>query len=296
METKEITMQKRTKLLGAAGVAAAMLVGAPASAGTLTDFAGDVFTSYGTSDLDKLTDNINSTTFGGTVAAPLSDIPNMNVQAGGAYTHSWAGDTSQANWDFNGAVFWAGPDSRLGINVNYTTYTHSGNDTGFGVFGEMYFGMITGGLKAGWLQSGGSGGCQMSCPAGATRGPLLPSGGSGGGYLGANATVYAMPNLAITGVFDYQNQNHGFANVPIGRIGVHHNTYLIEGEYLVDQEWAPAVFANIGFTHLGTSSQGGTTAYQDVTTWHIGLRWYTGGGTLVDKHRNGTLRSVTTGR
>lgn len=294
-------MSKRTKLLGAAcGLAAATLVSGPASAATLMDFAGDLFTSYGMSNAENCPScDFSYFTLGGNAAMPLSDIPNMNLQLGGAYTHGFRSGESAESWQFNAAVFWGGEDGRVGINGNYQTVTHSGNDSGLGLFGEMYFGNITVGGKFGLIQSGGSGGCNAAvapvgtCVAGTTAGPLypLPSGGSGGAYIGASATIYVMPNLALSGAFDHQNQRHGDAFAALTRIGVNQTSYGFEGEYMVDDAWATSVFANFSYNQL---SYAGTL--RDVTAWHIGLRWYTGQDGLMAAHRNGTLNPLLTGR
>ena len=281
-------MSERKKLLGAAGLAAAMLVSGPASADTLTGFAGDFGAAFGGLDQGKGRD-LNLFALGGHAAAPLSDIPNLNIQIGGQYAHGWQSSGSAEVWNIDGAVFWAGPQSRFGITVDYTTVTHSGHDAKYGVFGEMYFGNVTVGANAGWMHGGGSGGCQarlgVVCPVGAAT-ATLPAGGSGGGYAGVNGTVYVMPDLALSGRFDYENLNHGFSCQPCTRRGVNATSFGFEGEYLI-QDFSASVFASVNFSQIGGSA---ISSSADATAWLIGVRWYTGGGSLTDKHRNGTLR------
>ena len=74
-ETKEIGMSKHITLLGTACVLGMALVAAPASASTLTGFAGDVTTSYGKVN-PKDADTVQSWLLGGNIAGPLSDLPN----------------------------------------------------------------------------------------------------------------------------------------------------------------------------------------------------------------------------
>src|SRR5262249_7853758 len=107
-------MLKSTKFLGTAGVlAAAALVTSPAAAGSLTDMAATLQTEYSAFDNnDSGSDTISNWLLGGSVAAPLSDIAGLNIQAGASYRHSWADHFSQETWNFGVDPFWAGADGR----------------------------------------------------------------------------------------------------------------------------------------------------------------------------------------
>src|SRR5215475_9054775 len=84
METKEIGMLKHTTILGTACVLGMALAAVPASAATLTGFAGDAETSYGKIN-PKDADTIQSWLLGGNIAGPLSDLPNLNFQLDASY-------------------------------------------------------------------------------------------------------------------------------------------------------------------------------------------------------------------
>jgi hypothetical protein len=267
METKEIAMQKRTTMMGTACVlAAAALTTGPAAASTLTDFAGVLTTSYGQDDNSLASDNLNSWLIGGSAAGPLSDIANLNFQVDASYTHNWADDFSQEVWNFGASVFWANADGRVGANLAYTNYNGIGHLTNGGAFAEWYFGPITVMGKGGWLSSGGA------------------SFGGHGNYLGAGATGYVMPDLAITGGVQWADIVTGTGCQICGRGDLRATAWGAEVEFLFMED-------------LGISGYGGYT-YQDNKAfqidshdniWRIGLRWYMGGGSLVDHHRNGNL-------
>src|SRR5258705_819629 len=160
METKEIAMQKRTTMMGTACVlAAAALTAGPASAATLTDFAGVVNTSYGSDDNSLGGDSLNGWLIGGSAAAPLSDLMQLNAQVDASYKHNWLDHFSREDWNFGGSAFWASMDGRIGINASYSNYNRIGHLTNGGAFAEWYFGPITVMGKGGWLSSGGASVC-----------------------------------------------------------------------------------------------------------------------------------------
>jgi hypothetical protein len=276
METKEIAMKKRTRLLGTVCVLAAAFMAGPAAAASLTDWTGIVVTDYmhNTTNFD-LTDNMWR--LGGSAAGPLG-VPDLNVQVDGSYMHHWGDACSGGNcnfsaeeWLFGGSAFWAGMDGRFGINVQYNTITHGGHITNGGVFGEYYFGNITVDGKAGWLSSGGNG-----------------IGGGHGNYIGGDAVFYALPDLAVTGSIHYADRITGFGCQVCGRTDINYLAYAISAEYLL-----PFFPVSISGTFAYTQFE------KDVghaTTFGVRLTWYPGAPSLIDAHRNGTLRSTLTGQ
>jgi hypothetical protein len=266
METKEIAMSKLTKILGTACVLGMAVAAVPAAAATLTGFSGVVVTSYGQNDADGSDENIKNWLLGGSVAGPLSDLPNLNFQLDAAYDHNWADDFSAEVWDLGGSAFWANNDGRIGINVNYRTATHLGHITNYGLIGEWYFGNITGLAKGGWTSSGGA------------------AIGGHGNYLGAAISGYFIPDLALTGGVEWAQNITGQGCQVCGRTGVNSTELEIAAEFLFSEDYGVSVFGS--YTH-GTNSVEGDDF--DDNAFRIGLRWYTGGGSLMDRHRNGNL-------
>lgn len=260
-------MTKLTKILGTASVLAiATLAAGPAAAATLTDFAGALTTSYGHNDLDGADDAIHDWLLGGSVAGPLSDLSNLNFQLDASYDHNWADHFSEEVWNLGGSAFWAGMDGRIGINFNYETFTHFGHVTNGGVFGEWYFGNITAMAKGGWLSSGGSGF------------------GGHGNYMGGAISGYFIPNLAITGGVEWTDIVTGFGCQVCGRSDVNNTGWEIGAEFLFSEDYGVSIFGN--YANVDQSFSG-----EDFTdnVFRIGLRWYMGGGSLQDHHRNGNL-------
>ena len=182
-------MSTRTTILGTACVLGMALVAGQAAAATLTGFAGTLTTSFTSADNSSSgSDTVKSWLLGGAVAGPLSDVPNLNFQVGASYTHNWAHEFSQEDWNFNGNAFWAGMDSRIGANVAYLNATHFGSAYNGGAFGEWYFDNLTGMAKGGWLWTTGS------------------DIGGRGNYLGAGLEFYAMPDLGITGGVEWADR------------------------------------------------------------------------------------------
>jgi len=260
-------MQKRTTMMGTACVlAAAALTSGPAAAGTLTDFAGVLTTSYGNDDLSIADDSLNSWLIGGSAAGPLSDLANLNFQVDAAYRHNWRDHASREDWNFGGSAFWASMDGRIGVNLAYSNYNELGHLTNGGAFAEWYFGNITVMGKGGWLSSGGA------------------SFGGHGNYLGAGVAGYFIPDLAITGGVQWADIVTGRGCQVCGRGDLRATAWSADVEYLFIED-------------LGISAYGGYT-YQDNkfinieshdNIWRVGVRWYMGGGSLVDHHRNGNL-------
>jgi hypothetical protein len=200
------------------------------------------------------------------VAGPLSDIAQLNFQLDASYTHNWAHNFSREDWDLGGSVFWGGMDGRFGADVQYVTATHIGHATTYGAFGEWYFGDVTGMVKGGWISSGGA-----------------PIGGRGN-YMGAALDFYVMPNLGITGGIEWGDLVTGRGCQTCGRGDVLITSYEAALEFLFSEEFGLAGFA--GYTYAQDHSFGFKT-HDNI--WRVGLRWYTGTGTLEDHHRNGNL-------
>jgi len=264
-------MSKRIAILGTACVLGMALAAAPASAATLTGFAGDATTSYGKIN-PKDADTVQSWLLGGNVAGPLSDLPNLNFQLGGSYDHNWADQFSQEVWNLGGSAFWANNDGRIGINVNYETATRLGHTTNYGAFGEWYFGNFTGMAKGGWLSSGGA------------------ANGGNGNYLGAALSAYFIPDLAITGGVEWAQNLSGHGNQVLGRTGVNTTAGEIAAEFLFSEDYGFSVFAEYDFHSNKIQHEN----FND-SAFKMGVRWYAGGGSLVDHHRNGTLNPWLSG-
>ena len=63
--------------------------------------------------------------------------------------------------------------------------------------------------------------------------------------------------------------------------------YSIEAEFMPNEEWSTAIYG--GFTY----SQDSFAKFDShETIFHVGLRWYSGSGSLEDRHRNGTLHKL----
>jgi hypothetical protein len=268
METKEIAMQKRTTMMGTACVlAAAALTASPAAAATLTGFAGTLDTQFSSSDSSVSgSDTVKAWLLGGSAAMPLSDIPNLNFQLDASYTHNWADHFSAEDWNFGGSAFWADMDGRIGVNVSYSNLNGLGHLTNGGAFAEWYFGPITVMGKGGWLSSGGA------------------SFGGHGNYLGGAVEGYVMPNLAITAGVDWQDIVSGLGCQVCGRRDIRDTAAFVDVEFLFSDEYGLSGYA--GYTY--DSSRIAPVDFH-TNTWRVGLRWYMGGGSLMDHHRNGNL-------
>jgi hypothetical protein len=272
METKEIAMSKRTRIMGTAGVIAMALASAPAAADSLTDFTGNLVTAYTNTDPSGGGPNLNGWSLGGTLGGPLSDLAGLNFEVYGAYQHNWESHFSQEVWNFGGSAFWAGEVGRVGVNGNYTNYNDLGHFTSGGVLGEYYFGNFTGMAKGGWVSAGGA------------------AFGGHGNYWGVGVTGYVMPDFSLTGGFDWINRVTGFGCQTCGRVGELTTSYSIIAEFLVAEDIGISGFGGYTYQHF---SSGGVKDHDNV--WLVGLRWYTGTGTLIDHHRNGNLNPWLSG-
>jgi len=273
METKEIAMQKRTTMMGTACVlAAAALTAGPAAAGTLTDFAGVLGTNYSSSDNSQSgSQTLKSWLLGGSAAMPLSTLDGLNAQVDASYTHNWASGNgthySREDWNFGGSAFWANMDSRIGINGTYSNYNRVGHITTGGAFGEYYFGAITVMGKGGWLSGGGS---EL---------------GGHGNYLGGAASGYIIPDLAVTGGVEWADLVTGRACQTCGRNDLRSTAFQVMIEYLFVEDLGISGWA--GYTYQSDKFSSLPDTHNNV--WRVGVRWYLGGGSLMDHQRNGNL-------
>jgi len=297
METEEIAMLKRTNLLGTACVLATALAAGPAAADQLQGFQGFASAEYGHAGFSDCggCEDLNSGTFGVGMVLPLADLPNLNWQLDASYSHQWTGDfdhfvgfdgegdpvfdnygDSQEVWNFGFSPFWAGPQSRFGLNLNYETVTHFGHQTNGGVFTEWYWGdAFTISAKGGYLSAGGS------------------QNGGHGHYIAGAVTFYGTPDLAVSGTVDWQTRVSGFGcnfGRPCTRNGIGGVSFGIDAEYLPLEDLGLAIFGGWRYTESDVpNSLGGD--FTD-STLNIGLRYYTGvaAGSLENRHRNGQLR------
>jgi hypothetical protein len=262
-------MQKRTTMMGTACVlAAAALTAGPAAAATLTDFAGSLNTSFSNSDNSTQgSDSVKSWLLSGSAAMPLSTIDGLNAQVDAGYTHNWGDHFSREDWNFGGSAFWAGMDGRIGINGSYSNFNRVGHITNGGAFAEWYFGPITAMGKGGWLSGGGSG---------------L---GGHGNYLGGGVSGYVMPDLAITGGVEWADLVTGQGCQICGRSDARSTAFEIVAEFLFSEDLGLSGYA--GYVYQDEKFSGFNSSSNNV--WRVGLRWYMGGGSLMDHHRNGTL-------
>jgi hypothetical protein len=231
--------------------------------------AGTLQTQYSAlnpDDSGSNSDNINNWLLGGSVAAPLSDIANLNIQANASYQHSWREHFSQETWNFGADPFWAGADGRVGIDFTYVTATHSGHITNGGLFGEYYFGNITAMAKGGWISTGGT-----------------ESGGHGN-YVGGAIQGYVMPDLGLTGGVTWSQDISGQGCQICGRTGFNSTVWEVVAEFLFSEDYGVSGYA--GYAHSNLSAH--NSDFND-NIWRVGLRWYVGAGSLVDHQRNGTL-------
>jgi len=294
-------MHKRNTFLGTACVAAVALAAGPAAADTLMGFQGFADATYTHQTFSDTSGHWNEATFGVGGAIPIAEVPNLNVQVDGSYGHAWSDEhthfspnfcdpptvsgpscpadfsDSEEVWNFDFSPFLAYPGSRWGMNINYQTITHFGHITNGGLFMEWYLmDTITLAAKGGYLSTGGT-----------------PYGGHGH-YLAGSGTFYAMPDLAVSVGVDWTDVVTGGSNLTSFCLHCRGDDgavqYGIDAEWLPNEDWGTAVYG--GFTY----SQNNTFKDEyNESIWKVGLRWYTGQGSLVDRHRGGTLHGFLRG-
>ena len=252
-------MLNRTKLLFATTALIASAPLAPAMAAAPMGFAGTLSGAYGSSSCDGC-DSTDAWTIGGSGAFGLG-TGDFGAQVDASYNSVSDVDV----FGLGGSLFWAPAMGRAGATIFWGTADESGVNVDaltYGVFGEWYAGnAITIGVKGGGLS--------LSADA------YGLSDSESGGYVGAALTGYIIPNLALQGditfssVADLDTTNYG-----------------IGAEFLISEMVPISIFG--GYSRSNVEFFG---VDADVDTWMIGLRFYAGSGgpTLVDKHRNGTL-------
>jgi len=287
-------MSRMTKLLGTVSVLATLAAG-PAAADTLMGFAAIADVTYvnssfddddnGTSDDD---DSQNTIGLGGAIAFPIDEIAGFNWELNANYFSSSTDEHSSITWNLGGSLFWAGPGSRFGVNINYNTLTDFGSQTNGGVFTEWYFGNITAQAKGGFLWGGGT--------AAAGR----------GNYLGAGLAGYFMPNFGISASVAWADLITSATQLgpcygpTCGRRNLIHTDFGIEGEFLVSETFPVSIYGGYQFTDASISANVSNPLLAgddfSTNTFYIGVRYYMGGqGTLIEHHRNGNLHSFLRG-
>jgi hypothetical protein len=284
-------MSRSTKLLGTVSVLATLAAG-PAAADTLMGFAGMADVSYTNTSFDDdgsdSDDSINSFGAGAAIAFPIDEIAGFNWELNAAYFTSSDDNFSRITWDLGGSLFWAGPGSRFGVNINYNTITDFGSLTNGGVFTEWYFGNITAQAKAGWIWGGGT--------AAAGR----------GNYLGGGVAGYFMPNLGISVAASWADlvtsatQHWDCFGPTCGRRDRTHTDVGIEAEFLVSETFPVSVYGGYQYTNAKISENVSNPNLveddESINTFYIGFRYYLGGqGTLIEHHRNGNLHKFLRG-
>jgi opacity protein-like surface antigen len=284
-------MSRMTRLLGTVSVLATLAAG-PAAADTLMGFAGMADVSYthvslsGDNGFDG--DGSNSFGAGAAIAFPIDEIAGFNWELNGSYFSTSFDPGSSIDWNLGGSIFWAGPGSRFGVNVNYNTITDYGSLTNGGVFTEWYFGNFTAQAKGGWLWGGGT-----------------PAGGRGN-YLGAGLVGYFVPNFAVSADVTWADlvtsatQGTFCYGPTCGRRDLTHTDFGIEGEFLVSETFPVSIYAGYQYTKLSLSENASNPFLFDddfnTNTFYVGLRFYMGGqGTLIEHHRNGNLHKFLRG-
>jgi hypothetical protein len=169
-------------------------------------------------------------------------------------------------WNIGGSLFWAGMQGRLAASVNYDDISISGGDvhfTSYGVGGEWYAGpSFTVAVKGG----------------GTTVDVTGFSGNTSGGYAGGMLQGYLMPNLSLSGSVDYMGISGGHITSETARV-----------EWLFSQTTPVSVYG--GYQHVDAGFLGGN---EDI--FFVGAKLYlngSGGGTLVDRQRNGSLGYIS---
>jgi len=241
----------RSTILASAG-ALALATFATGAAQAEGDFSGVLGADY--AHLDANGGSGNSWGINGSGAFGFG-MSNLVGEVDGAYRNESGGGLNADDWNIDGSVFWRAAQGRLGAVVGYSS-THVSalgtvHATNYGGFGEWYLGNVTLGAKAGGFSG---------------------SGHSDGDYLGAALSLYAMPDLAFRGSYDYAHVQHAG----------NENDWTIQGEWLVSEQTPVSVFAGYENSHLSGLSS--------LNIWFVGIKLYTnsnGSTTLVDRQRNG---------
>ena len=253
-------MSLRSTILGAACVVAVAALSGPAFADMGGGFSGTLQGQYANISAGSGGGSANS--WGGEGSGAFgTGWGGLKLQVDGGYQGvSLSGSGTVDDWNIDGAAFWQGGMGRIGGTVGYNGISGSGagslNITNYGGFAEWYAApMFTVGVKGGGA-SASSGGF----------------GGNSASYLGGEAVVYAMPDLALNANIDYLSIGHGNLTSYGGTV-----------EWLVSESTPISVYG--GYTYSNFS--GGST---HLSTWMVGLKFYcngNGAATLADRQRTG---------
>lgn len=266
-------MSKLTKWMGTACVLAmgALTTVGPAAADPIAGPAFTAHTGYARADDGG---SANLWFLGGSIGGPLG-FEGLGVQGDIQMAEVWGDGFSAINWTGGGDVFWGGMEGRFGLDAHGAHFHANGantNDSNVGAFGEYYFGNFTVGAKGGWS---------------------FPTGGRGN-YLGADLTGYVMPNLAISGSFGWFDTVMSDLTISPARFDSRDDIFSISAEYFLGDDFMFPISVWGGFSYDSfhvSSGVTGVSGFSDHdTVWTIGLRYYTGGGSLMDRHRQGLLR------
>jgi hypothetical protein len=258
-------MSVRLKISGVVCVvAAAAFAASPA----LADFNGTLQGDYGDSTASHSSGNVNDWNVSGAGEFGLG-WNGLKAQVDAGYT-GFSGSGESANqWNVNGDLFWLGAFGRVGAGVGYTTLDvgHGGgnvNATNYGGFVEWF--------AAPWATLGIKGG-GLSLNAN--------SGGVGGNgtsdYVGGEAVVYPLHDVAVSGTYDYLTLGGG-----------HEGTWGIGAEWLVVHSFPVSVWG----AYQGTDFSDGGGHTPTINTWMVGLKLYVNGNgaqTLEDRQRSGVV-------
>jgi hypothetical protein len=248
-------MKVRTAILGAVSALALSAVSATAAL-AMDNFSGTVTGTY--ANLNGGGANANIWGISGSGAFDIDSDWAIGLDAG--YQNLNGSGANVNNWNISGNAFYRAPQGRVGAVIGYQSTDGGGASfhlTNYGVGGDWFAGKM-------WT---------LSAKGGAFDGSFSIS----GYYLGAGATAYLMPDLALSATYDYAHLDHGFG---------HEGDWTAQAEWLVSESTPISVYGGYQSSNLHVF---GT---QSFDTWFIGVRWHCNGDssmTLVDRQRNSTL-------
>lgn len=241
-------MSLRSKILASACVIAAVAIAAPASAANFDGvFSGDY------SHLDA-NGGGSANEWGASGSGAFGFGGNWAGELDGGYHNIDGSGSNLSVWNVDGSIMWRGAQGRAGVVVGYQDANGGGtsiNATNYGAFGEWYAGpQFTIGVKGGAFNGSHS---------------------ISGDYLGARVTGYIMPNLSLSGEYDYTHLQH------LGN----ENDYSADVEWMFSQTTPVSIYA--GYTNSSISGAG------TINTWSVGIKLYTDpmAGSMVDRQREG---------
>jgi hypothetical protein len=178
----------------------------------------------------------------------------------GGYHHLSGGGSDTNDWNVDGSLIWRGMWGRAGAVIGYNSSDAGGgggnlNVTNYGGFAEWYAGhAFTVGVKGGGFSA---------------------SHATDGDYIGVAVTGYVMPDLALSGGYDYTHLQHAG----------NENDWSANAEWLVSESTPISIYA--GYTNSRLTGFGGG---ETINVWGGGIKFYLdqpGPATLVDRQRAG---------